>query len=82
MEEAMPEVFAELAQMFDRLENHYRDCQDIEFTVQEGRLWLLQTRTGKRTAKAALKMACDMVDEGLITSDEVFAAVIRLLEEG
>ncbi len=75
MEEAMPEVFAELAQMFDRLENHYRDCQDIEFTVQEGRLWLLQTRTGKRTAKAALKMACDMVDEGLITSDE---AILRV----
>ncbi|MBS3961950.1 MAG: pyruvate, phosphate dikinase, partial [Sandarakinorhabdus sp.] len=75
MEEAMPGVFAELARMFERLERHYRDCQDIEFTVQEGRLWLLQTRSGKRTARAALKMACDMVDEGLIESDE---AVLRV----
>ncbi len=75
MEEAMPPVFAELARMFDLLEKHYRDCQDIEFTVQEGKLWLLQTRTGKRTAKAALKMACDMVGEGLITPEE---AVLRV----
>jgi pyruvate,orthophosphate dikinase len=75
MEEAMPEVFAELARMFEQLETHYRDCQDIEFTVQEGKLWLLQTRSGKRTAKAALKMACDMVDEGLITTEE---AVLRV----
>jgi pyruvate,orthophosphate dikinase len=66
MEEAMPAVFAELAQMFALLERHYREMQDIEFTVQDGKLWLLQTRTGKRTAKAALKIACDMVDEGLI----------------
>jgi pyruvate,orthophosphate dikinase len=66
MEEAMPVVFAELAHMFTVLENHYREMQDIEFTVQDGKLWLLQTRTGKRTAKAALKIACDMVDEGLI----------------
>jgi pyruvate,orthophosphate dikinase len=75
MEEAMPAVFAELADMFERLEQHYRDCQDIEFTVQEGKLWLLQTRSGKRTAKAALKMAGDMVDEGLIEADE---AVLRV----
>ncbi len=75
MEEAMPAVFAELARMFERLEQHYRDCQDIEFTVQEGKLWLLQTRSGKRTAKAALKMAGDMVDEGLIEADE---AVLRV----
>lgn len=75
MEEAMPVVFAELAEMFERLEQHYRDCQDIEFTVQENKLWLLQTRAGKRTAKAALKMACDMVDEGLIETDE---AVLRV----
>ena len=66
MEEAMPAVFAELAEMFALLERHYREMQDIEFTVQDGKLWLLQTRTGKRTAKAALKIACDMVDEGLI----------------
>jgi len=66
MEEAMPEVFAELAAVFDLLERHYRDMQDIEFTVERGRLFLLQTRSGKRTAKAALKMAVDMAAEGLI----------------
>ena len=75
MEEAMPVVFAELARMFETLERHYRDMQDIEFTVQEGRLWMLQTRSGKRTAKAALKIATDMVDEGLITETE---AVLRV----
>ncbi|MCP5388061.1 MAG: pyruvate, phosphate dikinase [Novosphingobium sp.] len=66
MEEAMPEAFAELAAVFDLLEKHYREMQDIEFTVERGKLWMLQTRTGKRTAKAALKMAVDMVGEGLI----------------
>jgi pyruvate, orthophosphate dikinase len=66
MEEAMPEAYAELAQVFDLLERHYRDMQDIEFTVERGKLWMLQTRSGKRTAKAALKMAVDMVGEGLI----------------
>ena len=66
MEEAMPNAFHQLAGVFDLLENHYKDMQDIEFTVQQGRLWMLQTRTGKRTAAAALKMAVDMVDEGLI----------------
>jgi pyruvate,orthophosphate dikinase len=66
MEEAMPEAYAELAKVFDLLERHYRDMQDIEFTVQQGKLWMLQTRSGKRTAKAALKMAVDMAGEGLI----------------
>ncbi|MEB3414978.1 pyruvate, phosphate dikinase [Alteriqipengyuania sp. WL0013] len=66
MEEAMPDAYAELARVFDLLERHYKDMQDIEFTVQDGTLWMLQTRTGKRTAKAALKMAVDMVGEGLI----------------
>ena len=66
MEEAMPDAYAELARVFDLLEKHYKDMQDIEFTVQEGVLWMLQTRSGKRTAKAALKMAVDMVNEGLI----------------
>ncbi|MEE4450360.1 pyruvate, phosphate dikinase [Novosphingobium resinovorum] len=66
MEEAMPEAYAELAAVFDLLEKHYRDMQDIEFTVQQNKLWMLQTRSGKRTAKAALKMAVDMVEEGLI----------------
>jgi len=75
METAMPESFAELAKVFDKLERHYRDMQDIEFTVEAGRLWMLQTRNGKRTAKAALKIAVDMASEGLITTDE---AVMRV----
>ena len=75
MEEAMPSVFTELARVFALLENHYRDMQDIEFTVEDGRLWMLQTRSGKRTAKAALKIAVDMADEGLITEAE---AVLRV----
>ena len=66
MEEAMPAAYEELARVFDLLEGHYKDMQDIEFTVQQGKLWMLQTRSGKRTAKAALKMAVDMVGEGLI----------------
>jgi len=66
MEEAMPEVFSQLADVFTKLEQHYRDMQDIEFTVQRGKLWMLQTRSGKRTAKAALKIAVDMVADGLI----------------
>ncbi|KPL67662.1 pyruvate phosphate dikinase [Erythrobacter sp. SG61-1L] len=66
MEEAMPEAYGELARVFELLEQHYRDMQDIEFTVERGKLWMLQTRSGKRTAKAALKMAVDMVAEGLI----------------
>ncbi|MCW3848949.1 pyruvate, phosphate dikinase [Sphingomonas sp. LB-2] len=75
MEEAMPEVYAELARVFDLLERHYRDMQDIEFTVERGHLWMLQTRSGKRTAKAALKIAVDMADEGLITREE---AILRV----
>jgi pyruvate,orthophosphate dikinase len=75
MEEAMPEAYAELAAVFDRLEQHYRDMQDIEFTVERGKLWMLQTRSGKRTAKAALKMAVDMAAEGLISEAEAVARV-------
>ncbi|MFA6606273.1 MAG: pyruvate, phosphate dikinase, partial [Sphingomonas sp.] len=75
MEEAMPETFTELAGVFDLLETHYRDMQDIEFTVQQGKLWMLQTRSGKRTAKAALKIAVDMAEEGLITREEAVARV-------
>jgi len=75
MEEAMPEVYAELAAVFDRLETHYRDMQDIEFTVEQTKLWMLQTRSGKRTAKAALKIAVDMANEGLITREE---AILRV----
>ena len=66
MEEAMPAAYGELARVFDLLEAHYKDMQDIEFTVEQGKLWMLQTRSGKRTAKAALKMAVDMALEGLI----------------
>ncbi|NML06071.1 pyruvate, phosphate dikinase [Sphingomonas sp. G-3-2-10] len=75
MEEAMPEVYGQLADVFDLLERHYRDMQDIEFTVQQGKLWMLQTRSGKRTAKAALKIAVDMAGEGLITEEE---AILRV----
>jgi pyruvate,orthophosphate dikinase len=75
MEEAMLEVYAQLAQVFDTLERHYRDMQDIEFTVERGKLWMLQTRAGKRTAKAALKIAVDMANEGLISEEE---AVLRV----
>lgn len=75
MEEAMPDTYAELAKVFQILETHYRDMQDIEFTVQQGKLWMLQTRSGKRTAKAALKMAVDMAHEGLITEEEAVARV-------
>ncbi len=75
MEEAMPEAYAELAAVFDRLETHYRDMQDIEFTVERGKLWMLQTRSGKRTAKAALKIAVDMAAEGLISRDEAVCRV-------
>ena len=75
MEESMPAAYAELARVFDLLENHYRDMQDIEFTVQQGKLWMLQTRSGKRTAKAALKMAVEMVGEGLISERDAVARV-------
>ncbi|MCY4397391.1 MAG: pyruvate, phosphate dikinase [Rhodospirillaceae bacterium] len=66
MEEALPEVFAELDRVRGILERHYRDMQDIEFTVQRGRLWMLQTRNGKRSVQAALKIAVDMVDDGIL----------------
>ncbi len=75
LEALMPGTFAELKATFDRLEQHYRDMQDMEFTIQDGRLWMLQTRTGKRTARAALKIAVDMAEEGLITKSE---AVLRI----
>jgi pyruvate,orthophosphate dikinase len=75
MEESMPQVYGELARIFDLLEAHYRDMQDIEFTVERGKLWMLQTRSGKRTAKAALRIAVDMAEEGLITQEE---AVLRV----
>jgi pyruvate,orthophosphate dikinase len=75
MEEVMPDVYRQLADIRDRLERHYRDMQDIEFTVQSGKLYMLQTRNGKRTAKAALKIAVDMVREGLIDRKEAVARI-------
>lgn len=75
MEEAMPEVFAELVEIYKRLESHYADMQDIEFTVQNKKLYILQTRSGKRTAYAAVKIAVDMVEEGLISKEEAISRV-------
>ncbi len=75
MEEALPEVYAQLAETFVTLEGHYRDMQDIEFTVEQGQLWMLQTRTGKRTARAALKIAVDMAEDGQITRDEALSRI-------
>jgi len=75
MEEAMPTVFAQFKGVVERLERHYRDMQDIEFTVEQGRLYMLQTRGGKRTAKAALKIAVDMANEGMISREE---AILRV----
>ncbi len=75
MEEAMPEVFAQFVEVVGKLETHYRDMQDIEFTVEQGRLWMLQTRNGKRTAKAALKVAVDLAAEGVISQEEAISRV-------
>ena len=75
LEKLMPEVFGEFSAICTRLEAHYRDMQDVEFTIERGKLWMLQTRTGKRTAKAAMRIAVDMVDEKLIGQDE---AVTRI----
>ncbi len=75
MEEALPEVFAQFRNVAGRLEEHYRDMQDVEFTVENGKLWMLQTRNGKRTAKAALKVAVDLAAEGKISRDE---AILRI----
>ena len=70
MEETLPELYQELVTIYKKLENHYRDMQDIEFTIEQGKLWILQTRSGKRTAKASIKIAVDMVEEGLIEEKE------------
>ncbi len=75
LEEAMPQTFKQLTEVFARLEKHYRDMQDIEFTIQSGKLFMLQTRSGKRTAEASLKIAVEMAAEGLITESE---AVMRV----
>lgn len=75
MEKLMPEAFSEFLAICKRLENHYRDMQDLEFTIERGKLWMLQTRSGKRTTRAAMKIAVDMVEEGLISREE---AVCRI----
>ena len=78
LKKGMPEIYAELERIYKLLENHYRDMQDIEFTIQEGKLYLLQTRTGKRTATAAVRIAVEMVEEGLIDKQ---TAVLRVEPE-
>ena len=75
MEEVMPEIFGELCDVREKLENHYKDMQDMEFTVQQNKLWMLQTRNGKRTAKASFKIAVDMADGGLITKEEAIKRI-------
>src|SRR6201986_1252216 len=75
METAMPDAFAELTRIYTMLEKHYRDMQDMEFTVERGKLWMLQTRGGKRTAKAALKIAVELANEGLITKKDAVSRI-------
>ena len=75
LEETMPDIYAALVDVRDRLETHYRDMQDMEFTIQKGKLWMLQTRTGKRTAVAALKIAVDMCEDGLIDKAAAVASI-------
>ena len=75
LQEDLPECYEEFIRLANKLENHYRDMQDMEFTIQEGKLYFLQTRSGKRTAHAAIQIACDLVDEGMITEEE---AVCRI----
>ena len=71
----MPEAFNELTRIYTLLEKHYRDMQDMEFTVEQGKLWMLQTRAGKRTAKAALRIAVELANEGLITKKEAMMRI-------
>ena len=75
LENAMPKAFAELARIYGALERHYRDMQDLEFTIEKGKLWMLQTRSGKRTAKAALRIAVELASEGLVTKEEAIARI-------
>lgn len=75
LEEDMPEVYKQFMEIAHKLEAHYRDMQDMEFTIQEGKLFFLQTRNGKRTAQAALEIACDLVDNGIITKEEAISRI-------
>ena len=70
MAKVLPDVYAQFQEVCKTLENHYRDMQDMEFTIEQGKLFMLQTRNGKRTAAAAIKIACDLIDEGMITEEE------------
>ncbi|MBQ7953804.1 MAG: pyruvate, phosphate dikinase, partial [Clostridia bacterium] len=75
LKEVMPEVYEQFVEISSKLENHYRDLQDMEFTIEDRKLYMLQTRNGKRTAAAALKIACDLVDEGMITDKDAVAMI-------
>ena len=75
MAEKFPEAYAQFVEVCHTLEDHYRDMQDMEFTVEHGKLYMLQTRNGKRTAPAALKIACDLVDEGMISEQQAVAMI-------
>ncbi len=75
MANVMPEVFKQFTEICDKLENHYRDMQDMEFTIEDKKLYMLQTRNGKRTPQAALKIACDLVEEGMITKEKAVAMI-------
>src|SRR5438105_11478134 len=75
MQRALPQAFKELTRIYGLLERHYRELQDLEFTVEQGKLWMLQTRGGKRTAKAALKIAVDLANEGLISRKEAISRI-------
>jgi len=71
----MPEIYKQIVEISDKLENHYKDMQDIEFTIEKGKLYILQTRNGKRTAHAAIRVAVELVDEGLLTKEEALMKV-------
>src|SRR6188768_2110975 len=75
MEKAMPEAYAELTRIYRSLEKHYRDMQDLEFTIEKGKLWMLQTRSGKRTAKAALRIAVELANEGVVSREEAITRI-------
>ncbi len=75
MEEILPEVYKEFQQICDKLEKHYRDMQDMEFTIEDKKLYMLQTRSGKRTARAAIKVACDLIDEGMLTEQQALMQI-------
>ena len=75
LEQDLPECYKEYVEIANKLENHYKDMQDMEFTIEDGKLYILQTRNGKRTAQAALKIACDLVDDGMITKEEALERI-------